>query len=628
MEQKNENFFLEIKENITEYQKESKNRFEYLKEKIEMAPLTYGCYLWKDQNSNILYIGKSDKIKNRLRSYLKPDNYKHYILLQKSYDVEWIITNNSKEALILEDTLIKQYQPTFNVRLKDDKRYPFICISLSEPYPRVYLTRKYKKDGNRYFGPYTDVRFARKILELIHKIFPIRKVKQELPLKKPKRPCMNYYIKRCLAPCQGNVPEEEYRKIINEVILFLEGKKELLEETIIKRMHKYSEKMEYEKASIYRDILIQLKQFHEKQEIIKLNHPDQDIIVIAYDENFHQAIAVILEFRNSRLLSRKSFSLYLPIDIDLSQYKEELLYSFLREYYLNFINFENFPNRIMIPYKVDGISELKEFLSQKFNTNIEIKIEKNSSMIRLAEKNAALLLKEKILGMKNKLKLEALKEIQTLCNLEKIPEIIECYDISHFGGEETVASGIRFLNGEPNPKSYRHYIIKSVNHINDPQSIYEVIFRRIRRLKEERKRFPDLIVIDGGISQVNFAYKALKEHQIEIPLIGLAKQEEEIYFPENSKPNKFDKNSPGMLLLRQIRDEAHRFGLEHNNKRMRKKIYKSILDAIPNIGKQRKKIILKNLENKSLKELNLEDLIAIEGIGEKLAKQILDKIKK
>lgn len=625
--ERNKNFILEIKENSISYDIKSENRIEYLKEKIEIAPLVSGCYLWKDKEGNVLYVGKSDKIKNRLKSYLKPEDYKHFLLLQKAYDVEWIITNNSKEALILEDTLIKQYKPTFNVRLKDDKRYPFICISLTELYPRIFITRKYKKDGNRYFGPYTDVRFARQVLDMIHKTFPIRKVKQELPLKTPKRPCMNFFIKRCLAPCQGNVSVEEYKKIVDEIILFLEGKKELLEEIIIKRMNQYSEKMEYEKAAIYRDILIKLKEFHEKQEVIKLNNPDQDVVVVSFDENFYQAIAVILEFRNSKLLSRKSFSLYLPKGINISEFKEELLSSFLREYYLNFVDSHNYPAKIIIPSKVEGISELQEYLIQKFNYNIEILVQKNSSVIQLAEKNALLLLKEKILGMKNRLKESALLEIQKICKLNKIPEIIECYDISHFGGEEMVASGVRFVKGEPAPKSYRQYLIKTINQINDPAAIYEVIYRRIRRLKEEKRTFPDLIIVDGGITQVNSAFKALQEHNVKISLIGLAKQKEEIYFPNQSVPLQFDKNSSGMLLLRQIRDEAHRFAIEHQKKRMRKRIYKHILDSIPHIGSKRKKKILQNLENQPLENLKLEDLIAIDGIGKKLANQILNSIK-
>jgi len=208
------------------------DRFEYLKEKISIAPSLPGCYLWKDATGKILYVGKSVQIKQRLKSYLNPEDYKHYLLLQRAYDVEWIVTNNPNEALILEDNLIKQYLPPFNVRLKDDKRYPYLCISLNEDYPRIFITRKYKKDGNRYFGPYTDAKFARQLLDLIHKTFPIRKVNQELPLKKPKRPCMNFFIKRCLAPCQGNVDKQEYRKIVQEIILFLEGRKELLEEII------------------------------------------------------------------------------------------------------------------------------------------------------------------------------------------------------------------------------------------------------------------------------------------------------------------------------------------------------------------------------------------------------------
>ncbi|GIX40788.1 MAG: UvrABC system protein C [Leptospiraceae bacterium] len=605
----------------------TQERLEYLKEKISIAPSLPGCYFWKDKKGKILYIGKSIQLKQRLKSYLNPEDYKHYLLLQKAYDVEWIITNNGNEALILEDNLIKQYQPPFNVRLKDDKRYPYLCISLNEEYPRIFLTRKYKKDGNRYFGPYTDVKFARQLLDLIHKTFPIRKVNQELPLKKPKRPCMNYFIKRCLAPCQGNVDKEEYQKIVQEIILFLEGRKELLEEIIIKRMNEYSSQMQYEKAAIYRDILLKLKQFNEKQDVIKPGNPDQDVITIAINEEFNQAGAVILEFRNSKLISRKSFSLYVPDNINLNHYKEELLSSFLREYYLNFLNPDNFPAKIIIPFKVEGISELEAFLEEKYNYPIKILIQKQSSLIQLAEKNAELLLKERILGMKNKLKKEALKEIQKLCHLNKIPEIMECYDISHFQGKEIVGSGVRFVNGEPNPSSYRHYIIKTINDINDPAAIKEVIYRRIRRLKEENKVFPDLLVIDGGITQVNAAYKALQEHNVNIPIIGLAKKREEIYFPFESKPLKTNPSSPGMLILRQMRDEAHRFAINHQRKRMRKNLYKHILDSIPKIGSERKKKILKFLNQKPLQNLTINDLIEIEGIGKKLAQEIINKIK-
>jgi len=602
------------------------DRFEYLKEKISIAPSLPGCYMWKDATGKILYVGKSVQIKQRLKSYLNPEDYKHYLLLQRAYDVEWIVTNNPNEALILEDNLIKQYLPPFNVRLKDDKRYPYLCISLNEDYPRIFITRKYKKDGNRYFGPYTDAKFARQLLDLIHKTFPIRKVNQELPLKKPKRPCMNFFIKRCLAPCQGNVDKQEYRKIVQEIILFLEGRKELLEEIIIKRMNEYSSQMQYEKAAIYRDILTKLKQYNERQDVIKPSNPEQDVVTIAIDQEYYQANAVILEFRNSKLISRKSFALYIPENMDLNFYKEELLSSFLREYYLNFINSENFPAKIVIPFKVEGINELKSYLKEKFQYAIDIVVSPKSSVMKLAEKNAELLLKERILGMKNKLKKEALKEIQALCKLNKLPEIMECYDISHFQGKEIVGSGVRFINGEPNPSGYRHYLIQSIQDINDPAAIKEVIYRRIRRLKEEKQTFPDLIVIDGGITQVNAAYEALKEHNVYVPLIGLAKKREEIYFPENSTPVITNPNSPGMLILRQMRDEAHRFAITHQRKRMRKEIFKHVLDSIPKIGNERKKKILKYLNELSLNELSIDDLVEIDGIGKKLASEIINKI--
>ncbi len=604
------------------------NRINYLKEKISLAPDLPGCYLWKDNDNKVLYVGKSIQIRQRLKQYLNPEDYKHYLLLQKAYDIEWIITNNGNEALILEDNLIKQYQPPFNVRLKDDKRYPYLCITLNEMYPRIIITRKYAKDGNRYFGPYTDSQFARNLLDIIHKTFPIRKVNQELPLKTPKRPCINYFIKRCLAPCQGNVNPEEYKKIVNEIILFLEGRKELLEEIIVKRMNEYSQNLEYEKAAIYRDILIKLKQFHEKQDIINPNNPDLDVVVVSYNEEYYQAIAVVLEYRNSKLISRKSFSLFIPENIELEEYKSELLSSFLREYYLNFLHLENYPSKILIPFKVEDLYLLESYLKEKYNYPIKIIINKNSSVIQLAEKNASLLLKEKILGMKNKIRKDALLEIQKICNLNKIPDIMECYDISHFGGEEIVASGIRFINGEPNPSSYRKYIIKTIKDINDPACIYEVIDRRLKRLIEEKRILPDLIVIDGGIGQVNAAYNAIKKYNVSIQVIGLAKKREEIYFPENSQPITLDPDSSGMLLLRYMRDEAHRFANEFQKLRIRKKTFRHILDTIPNIGDERKKKILKHLKNIPIKDLQIEDLIEIEGIGKKLATVIIEKLQK
>lgn len=622
---KNEkDLYLDIQEKPSSY--EVKSRLEYIKEKISLSPSQSGCYIWKDEKGKVLYIGKSIDIKKRLKSYLKPDDYKHFLLLEKAYDIDWIITNNGNEALILEDNLIKEYQPPFNVRLKDDKRYPFLCISLNETYPRIFITRKYKKDGNRYFGPYTDAKFARQLLDLIHKTFPIRKVNQELPLKKIKRPCMNFFIKRCLAPCQGNVSPEEYKKIVQEIILFLEGRKELLEEIILKRMNEYSINMEYEKAAIYRDILIKLKQYQEKQDVIKPGNPDQDVVVVGINEEYRYSNAVVLEFRNAKLISKKSFSLYVPPDIKLSEYKKELLSSFLREYYLHLVNQDQFPAKIVIPYKVEGLDELQEFLKNKFNYDISISIHPNTSVIQLAEKNAELLLKEKILGLKNKLKKDGLNEIKEICKLNQIPEIIECYDISHFQGNEIVGSGVRFLNGEPNPSSYRHYIIKTLTDINDPAAIKEVIDRRIRRLKEEHKTYPDLIVIDGGITQVNAAYDALQQHGVNIPLIGLAKKREEIYFPHNSKPITPDPNSSGMLILRHMRDEAHRFAITHQRKRMQKLLYKHVLDNIPNIGNIRKQKILKYLNEIPLKELEVDDLTKIEGIGKKLANLIIKKI--
>jgi excinuclease ABC subunit C len=594
----------------------------WLAGRIALAPRQPGCYLWKGEAGEVLYVGKAVRLRDRLRNYLNPDDPRRIVLMQRVRDLEWITTDTATEALILEDTLIKKYSPRYNVRLKDDKRYPFLCVSLSEPYPRIYMTRKMRDDGNRYFGPYTDVRSARQILDLIHRTFPIRKVRQTLPLKRPRRPCMNYHIKRCLAPCQGNVPQEEYDRIVQEILLFLEGRHELLEERVQRRMEEYSSRMEFEKAAVYRDLLISLRSFSEKQNVVRPGTGDEDVVAVCLsDDEVMQdhAQAVVLEFRSGRMIARKSYALQVAPGMP----ETEAQASFLREYYLNC---RQPPARIIIASDFEGRKELETLLKERTGSDVRFVVPAGASRttLELARKNAALLLQERLTGLHHQDRSKGLKEIARMLGLPAPPAVMECYDISHFGGRETVASGVRFENGLPRPAAYRRYIIRSVDGIDDPASMKEVIARRLQRLSNEGRPYPDLIVIDGGHTQLSSAREAAEAlGASHVPMIGLAKQREEVYLPGNPVPLTPDKNSAGMRILRQMRDEAHRFAITYQRKRRNQAALKHSVESIPDIGAARKQALLKHLKNKKIEEASFEDLIAVPGIGRELAERIV-----
>lgn len=592
-------------------------------QKVAHAPQEPGCYLWKDADGEILYVGKADRLRTRLRNYLKPETVKTALLMQRVHDLEWITTETSTDALILEDTLIKKHKPAFNVRLKDDKRFPYLCVSTSEPFPRIFLTRTLRKDGNRYFGPYTDVRAARHILDLIHKTFPIRKVRQKLPLSRPRRPCMNFHINRCLAPCQGNVPEEEYAKIVDEIVLFLEGKHELLEELVHKRMDEFSQALDFERAAIYRDILASLRRFQERQSVARPGSGDEDVIAVAREENYGQA--VIFEYRNGNLTGRKAF----PLTGLEGAEEPELLQSFIREYYLSS---DSIPPAILMSHDLpkEERNTLESYLSQKTERKVRLRHPLRGSSVTVLEmvrKNAELLLKEQVIKVKSKDRRAGLQEIQEFLNLDRLPEIIECYDISHFQGKQTVAAGVQFENGQPRKAGYRRYIIRSVPGIDDPASMAEVIARRIQRLMNEGSPMPDLIVVDGGPTQLSAACRSAQAlGQTDLPMVGLAKKREEIYLPGKDVPLSLDKNSAGMRILRHLRDEAHRFGISHQRVRSNRAQLKILESEIPDIGNQRIRSMLKHFDDRKIAEASVEELMEVPGIGQKLAQKIYNAL--
>lgn len=598
--------------------------FPFIREKIKNLSDTPGCYLWKNEAGEIIYVGKALKLSDRVRSYLNPNitDTKTLSLQSEIFDFDWIATHNEEEALILEATLIKKYSPRYNVRLKDDKRYPYICISIDEMYPMVYLTRNVKNDNRRYFGPYTDTRATRDILNLIHKVFPVRKVVQKLPLSKPRRPCLNFHIKRCLGPCQGNVPKEDYDLMIKQVIQFLEGKKETIEKDLKEKMLQYSEDMEYEKAAEIRDRLISIERIRSRQTIV--NHSSEDEDIISYAKREDEGQVVILEVRCGRLESKKTFALHGMKDSS----EKEIILSFLEQYYLNA---QLIPAYIILPASIKEEGKpILAYIQKLTGRTVKLKFPISGpkrALLKLAEKNAEMNLTERILATKLRDQTTALKELQENLKLSSLPEIIECYDISHFQGTEAVASGVMFVDGKPYKQGYRHYKIKGYTGINDPGMIHEVISRRLQRLLNEEEPLPDLIVIDGGPTQLNRACEAALALDLgSLAIISLAKKHEEVYFPGESTPYSFDSNSPSMRLLRHLRDEAHRFGITYHRERRNKSTLKTILDEIPDIGKERRKAILKAFADKSLSEATIEEFMQVEGIGEVLAKKIYEHI--
>ncbi len=603
-----------------------------IKQAIDRAPIVCGCYLWKDKDKNVLYIGKAQNLRSRLRSYIgsSPANLRTLKMLAQADSIEWIITQTENEALLLEANLVKKYLPRFNVLLKDDKRYPYLCLSIAEPYPQLFLTRQIKYDGNLYFGPYSDVRATRNTLALIHKIFPIRKVRQRLPLKQIKRPCINFHIKRCLGPCQPNVVDQsEYRKIVDEISLFLEGKAEILEKLLQERMASYSAAQIYEKAAMYRDTLRAVRKVTENQ-IIQTQNTDQDILALARHEDHGQI--VIIEVRQGRMIGRKSFPLSGLGGSD-GVVDSEVIEAFIRDYYLSA---SNLPSRIQVPEALAQKKLLTSILEQRVERKVRFAMPYNQegkSLQHMALRNAEFLLRDRLLALRAVSKKDALEHLRTLLGLARVPEIMECYDISHIQGHETVASGVLFIDGYPQRTGYRHYRIREVEGIDDPASIKEVVGRRIQRLLGEGRSLPDLFLIDGGITQVNAAKRAsqefgsLMEHEHLRPyFVGLAKKREELYLPGENQPRIYDPSSPGMLLLRQMRNEAHRFALKYHRIRRNRSAIHHLVEELCSIGATRKKALLHHFKHSStaIERASVTEFSQVPGIGKPLAAKIHD----
>lgn len=595
-----------------------------LKHKLEQLPNLPGVYLFKSKNGEIIYIGKAKNLRNRVRSYFQKSNIIHpklKALRRNIHDLETIVVDNEVEALILENNLIKVNKPRYNINLKDDKSYPYICIT-NEEFPRIFPTRKVIKDGADYLGPFTDVKNLRKILKSIRKIFPIRSCR--LPLTEESiqagkfKVCLDYHIQRCDGPCIGKVSKQEYQQMILKVKKLLQGKTSELIHELKNEMHMAAENLQFEKAAKLRDQINLIENFYFTPPRVS-SKKLKDMDILAFSRTKDDGVLVVFRIRDGKVIG-KSHTYLSQIE---EKSDEEILDYYLSSYY---IHKEEIPDEIIVPLESEFLSVYEQYFIDQRNMKVKFTVPQRGDrkkLLQMVQKNADLLLQELLLQkiQKESRLHHSVLMLQKSLRLKNPPIRIEAFDISNIQGKSPVASMVCFENGKPKKSDYRHYHIKSLNTPNDFKMIEEVVQRRYQRVLKENVPRPDLILIDGGKGQLNIAFNVLRELKLsDIPIIGLAKKEEEVFVVGNKEPLQLDKESPEVKLLRHIRDEAHRFAITFHRKTRMKKNMHSILDEIPGIGPKRKKALFQYYGSiKKIAEANIEELASLEGMNKSIA---------
>lgn len=604
-----------------------------IQEELKKLPGKPGVYLMHDEKDEIIYVGKAVSLKNRVRQYFQSSRNKGVKIEQMVTHIrrfEYIVTDSELEALVLECNLIKEHRPKYNTMLMDDKAYPFIKVTVEEPYPRIMMARRIVKDRAKYFGPYTSAGAVKDTIELIRKIYKVRSCSRKLPRDTGKeRPCLNYHIHQCDAPCQGYVSQETYRKAIDQVLHFLNGSYEGILRELEEKMREASDHMEYEKAIEYRELLGSVQKIAQKQKITDTAGNDRDVIAMASDRD--DAVVQVFFIRGGRLIGRDHF--YLKLNEDDSTGR--ILASFIKQFYAGtpFI-----PAELMVQQEVEEADVLEQWLSQKRGHRVHIRIPKKGTkekLVELAEKNASLVLHKD----RERLKREegrtigAVREIARLLGLEHLNRM-EAYDISNISGFASVGSMVVYEKGKPKKNDYRKFRIKSVQGPDDYASMKEVLERRFRHGMEERKdgkergsftAFPDLILMDGGRGQVNIALQVLEELHLAIPVCGMVKDDNHrtrgLYYQNREIP--IDRNSEGFKLITRIQDEAHRFAIEfHRSLRSREQVH-SVLDDIPGIGPARRKDLMRCFSSlDEIRQASVEQLKKLPSMNEKSAREV------
>ena len=636
---------------------------------LNSLPHKPGIYLMKDAQGTILYVGKAISLYNRVRSYFQEStdlSPKNRSMVAKIDDIEFLVVKNEVEALVLESNYIKQYRPKYNVLLRDDKSYPYIKVSLTEDFPRVYRVRSFQRDGNRYFGPYTNSGAVDSTLDLLNKLFAFRTCRYDASTWAPPRngeppsgwkqkllprPCTQYYIHRCIAPCVAYATREEYDAVIQQVILFLEGKHDEVVKTLQEQMQTAAENLNFEDAARIRDRIKAVERILEKQRIIHTEgQDDQDVIALASSED--ETSAMVFFFRNGKLIGREFFILQGTRDSSSG----EVMSSFLQQFYESS---PHVPAEIIVEAEPDDKAVVQSWLKEKRGGAVAINAPKRGEKLRLVEmvkQNAQEVLEQqriKWLTDSQKTQL-ALEELQEALNLAAPPQRIECYDISNTQGTNSVGAMVVFEAGRPKSSEYRRFKIKTVEGPNDFASHQEMLRRRFRRQSsndresdsplEEKEgenaiqieqetplqhewAIPDLIIIDGGKGQLSAAMEVLQELHIDIPTIGLAKENEEIFVPGSPDPIILPRSSQGLYMVQRIRDEAHRFGITYHRKLRSDRTFKSVLDEIPGIGPKRKQALMKQYGSiRAISAASIDDLATLNGMNRDAAEKVKEYI--
>ena len=610
-----------------------------IQEELKKLPDKPGVYIMHDKNDAIIYVGKAIILKNRVRSYFR-ESANHSPKIAKMVSLverfEYIVTDSELEALVLENNLIKEHRPKYNTMLKDDKTYPYIKVTVSDVYPRILFSREMKKDKSKYFGPYTSAGAVKDTIELINKLYKLRTCNRKLPKEaKKERPCLNYHIHQCKAPCQNWISPEEYKKQVEEALEFLNGNYGKILKELQQKMEVASENLEFEEAASYRDLLNSVKQVSQKQKITDSEGEDRDIIALAKDEQ--DAVVQVFFVRNGRLIGREHFYMTNVAEDTAGQ----ILSSFVKQFYAGtpFI-----PKELLLQEELEEAKVISEWLSGKRGNKVWLRFPKKGTkekLVELAAKNAAMVLsqdKERIKREEGRT-IGAVKEITHLLGLEKIVRM-EAFDISNISGFENVGSMVVYEKGKPKKSDYRKFKIKSISGPDDYGCMKEVLTRRFVHGMEESKelkeknieeqfgsftKFPDLLLMDGGKGQVNIALQVLEELKLNIPVCGMVKDDNHrtrgLYYNNEEIP--IDKHSEGFKLITRVQDEAHRFAIEYHRSLRSKEQVHSILDDIPGIGPARRKALMKAFRNiGDMKEASVEELAQIPGIPQNVAEEI------
>lgn len=629
---------------------------EKLKKQLAALPARPGVYLMRNAAGEVIYVGKAARLKDRVRSYFgSPHGMepKTRALREHIDDFEYIVVGNAGEALILEATLIKRHQPFFNIRLKDDKRYPYLKIDVQNAWPRVFITRRIEKDGARYFGPYASAGSVRATLDLVKKLFPWRSCTKEIT-GKDARPCLDYYIKRCIAPCTAFCTKEEYDEVIDQVILFLEGKSDDVLRRLRRQMEAAAERMEFERAAMLRDQIRSIERTVERQLVATARDEDVDIFGLARDGD--RACIQVFFVRGTQMIGRDHFIL----EGVTGETDNAVLESFLLQYYADA---QYVPRLIAIPADADDHETLEALLTEKRGTRVEIRTPERGEKRRLVDlanenaREALAMMKVRWLADVEKTT-RALEELQEELSLPGAPRRIECYDNSNIQGTNAVSSMVVFVDGKPAPSQYRKFRVRTVVGADDFATMAEIMRRRFRRADLRARPqgedgegradttgteqpgapgevaagdawdLPDLVIIDGGKGQLAAAAQAMREMGVHhIPVVGLAKRFEELFVPGEEEPVVLPRGSEALYLVQRVRDEAHRFAITYHRQVRAKSAVQSALDTIPGIGPKRKKALLKKFGSvKAIREAPVEEIASTVGFTRALAERVKEQL--